>query len=925
MKKFTLFFALLIAMTTTAMAQSYSLTETRLSSSELNSKTESTLIAIKNLSATNNYYYVGNTGAIPYSKATFDNDAVFVWEPLVEGTPGMYCLKKLDGTYMTTASPVTFSTDKNAAAIFSTTNPTTTGSGSTKFNGDTDTTFDDAALLVRFVTGSNWINVQNGNDGTPKYNTGEGGWTVHNVYVVEETQDPEEGEEGEAEVAPVLSLTANQIGTTYPYELNAEDAANVFALTDLTVAVRINTPASLSGRKALFATADPTKAANTDAMGTNSYYVAYGLNNANAAYLASWVIGDRFSAGNIATSTNDVIVTYVINPTANTYGMYANGSKLDSWENVNPDGFMNGYEIATPAMVKADYADAKIYIGGAVNSSGNGEVFGGTITGVKVYDGALTAEEIAAITFEDPVVEPLTVTMAPEGTFTTIWGDGDISFTFNKAVAYNAPADGLKIMDSENVAVSNVTSFILSADATTAKMLLDKSIDKTGTYTLTFPEGTFTSTDGAVLEETTFTFNVENTPVVEPVTATAVPAETVPALYGDGSDLKITFSKPVTYNAPADGLKIMNSENIAVSNVTDVRFNTTSTVAFIMIDNQPINQTGTYTLTIPEGVFNSEDGATLAETTFTFKVEAVVPEPSWWTDYDYTKTAKKFDKLTVGFDNTDNVNINGGVAPVLYISGSDYEGTAEVVEVVDEKEGTKSTKIEITFGQEFTDEGEYQLYIPAGLFTMNGDVNNEEKTLTFTVVAPVEVTPLDVSSVTPKFGENGQLEEIEIVYNQAVYMGNPDNYWSAYPVYLTNENGDKFGMWQKDPYDPNTWTQVIPYTTVVLIPVKLNDSGIPYEYNDYYQVLGSPITTIGTYTFNLADITVRYGKDEQGEWNASGSIEGTYTFSVTGETAIEGVDAEAENAVIYDLTGRRVEKITNAGIYIINGKKVVVK
>ena len=43
------------------------------------------------------------------------------------------------------------------------------------------------------------------------------------------------------------------------------------------------------------------------------------------------------------------------------------------------------------------------------------------------------------------------------------------------------------------------------------------------------------------------------------------------------------------------------------------------------------------------------------------------------------------------------------------------------------------------------------------------------------------------------------------------------------------------------------------------------------------------------------------------------------------ETAIEGVDAEAENAVIYDLTGRRIEKITNAGIYIVNGNKILVK
>lgn len=48
-------------------------------------------------------------------------------------------------------------------------------------------------------------------------------------------------------------------------------------------------------------------------------------------------------------------------------------------------------------------------------------------------------------------------------------------------------------------------------------------------------------------------------------------------------------------------------------------------------------------------------------------------------------------------------------------------------------------------------------------------------------------------------------------------------------------------------------------------------------------------------------------------------------LTVYNETGIDGVNADVENDVIYDLTGRRVTKITNAGIYIINGKKVLVK
>jgi hypothetical protein len=44
-----------------------------------------------------------------------------------------------------------------------------------------------------------------------------------------------------------------------------------------------------------------------------------------------------------------------------------------------------------------------------------------------------------------------------------------------------------------------------------------------------------------------------------------------------------------------------------------------------------------------------------------------------------------------------------------------------------------------------------------------------------------------------------------------------------------------------------------------------------------------------------------------------------------GTTAIEGVEVENEVKAIFDLTGRRVEAITAPGIYIVGGKKVLVK
>ena len=49
----------------------------------------------------------------------------------------------------------------------------------------------------------------------------------------------------------------------------------------------------------------------------------------------------------------------------------------------------------------------------------------------------------------------------------------------------------------------------------------------------------------------------------------------------------------------------------------------------------------------------------------------------------------------------------------------------------------------------------------------------------------------------------------------------------------------------------------------------------------------------------------------------------TVIFKVA--TGIKGIAADGENATIYDLSGRKVEKMQRGGIYIVNGKKVSFK
>ena len=59
---------------------------------------------------------------------------------------------------------------------------------------------------------------------------------------------------------------------------------------------------------------------------------------------------------------------------------------------------------------------------------------------------------------------------------------------------------------------------------------------------------------------------------------------------------------------------------------------------------------------------------------------------------------------------------------------------------------------------------------------------------------------------------------------------------------------------------------------------------------------------------------------------ASGqALSANLRFDFGGTTAIEEVETEVAETVIYDLTGRRVNEITKAGVYVVNGRKILVK
>ena len=190
---------------------------------------------------------------------------------------------------------------------------------------------------------------------------------------------------------PVVAV--DNIGTA-PYKLDDADAAKIFELENLTVVLDVTTATSLSGRGAFFCVADPAQAVPGSFSGTNTSFMACGHVNASIAYIAAAKDGQHFSTGTIPANST-IRIAYVFDKTNNKFKSYI-GDANTGW---TMDRDFGTYEIATPKMVKEDFANANIYIGGGMANNANHELGDAAIHKVRVYNGTLTVDEIKNLDF----------------------------------------------------------------------------------------------------------------------------------------------------------------------------------------------------------------------------------------------------------------------------------------------------------------------------------------------------------------------------------------------------------------------------------------------------------------------------------------------------------------------------------------------
>lgn len=154
----------------------------------LNNITTATRIAVKNVSGTNNRFFAGTSNI-----AEFSESVIFVWEPVNEGTAGSYYLRLEsageNGYIQTGANDVALTMGtKSGAQTFYAVKPTTSGSGVTKFSGETLSPANASENIVRLAAkdDSKWINVAAAASAPYFARTTQfGGYTVHNIYLIE--------------------------------------------------------------------------------------------------------------------------------------------------------------------------------------------------------------------------------------------------------------------------------------------------------------------------------------------------------------------------------------------------------------------------------------------------------------------------------------------------------------------------------------------------------------------------------------------------------------------------------------------------------------------------------------------------------------------------------------------------------------------
>lgn len=329
---------------------------------------------------------------------------------------------------------------------------------------------------------------------------------------------------------------------------------------------------------------------------------------------------------------------------------------------------------------------------------------------------------------------------------------------------------------------------------------------------------------------------------------------------------------------------------------------------------QPITAPGEYELVIPQGLYccpsNKEDwenfvvsGPMNKEMHYNYIIEeaeagpnvnilGALPEPG---------EVETLSSIILAFDQP--VYINTEIdAPSVTLNNRAFGSIKATLSAVEGEEN----QVLATFETEVSDMGMYMLDIPEMIvFNANGDWNAASNAQYMVKGKPVETTGYIPTGITPAEGEVTSLQNFVLAFDEnSIAAPNIDTQEQAYLVNTGNEEEK--------------------------VTASVNAGNEVYEINI---VLAEEVKAKGTYTLVIPAKMIQSLKDMAGTGILDNSPELTYTFTVVDGQSINAILTNGQKADVYTIGGVLVKKAADRealktlkkGLYIINGKNVLVK
>ena len=372
-----------------------------------------------------------------------------------------------------------------------------------------------------------------------------------------------------------------------------------------------------------------------------------------------------------------------------------------------------------------------------------------------------------------------------------------------------------------------------------------------------------------------------------------------------------------------------------------------------------VNTPGEYTLVIPEGLITRASDGKAFSGEFTFTV--ITPAPLEVVSVEPASIVREISEITLTF----NSEVAGEFDPYGMVAMKFKKGNSVACGISNYV--AEGAVVTVTLSQTITEEGEYTLVIPEGLITRksNGDAFSGE--FAFEVgEPPVDYTPRNNGSrtnagrviraitLTGASGANSytlSTEEQGQDYTDATAA-------AVFQVEAGEEltiSFDKAGEWIHQfvfiDFDGDGFTASIaegsewaPAEDLVAYSFYNNNSDSDASgWNSVgTSITGNNRSTPAVPAFKAPESAGTYRMRVKQDWcniDPAGDADGKFgDFKANGgqiidvllevvvSTGIEEVEGENVNVKgIFDLQGRKIEQITAPGLYIVNGKKVLVK